>query len=405
MSGKNIIKKNFLVITPNFFPENFPINTFVDYLSINNKVTVVTSTPNYIKQSAFTSIDFSKYFKYKKSNINIIRIPTISRIYDNFFFVIFFYSSYFFTFSIFFIFYSLITKNKFDHVIIYSISPVFSTFFGKIYSTISQIKIYVWVQDIWPEAIITSLTSKFKFIEKSLKKFQDFLWGNSEIITQSIKMKSFFEKKTLIKKINIIHNPPRFVKKTFYKNIKFKKNKILTFSYFGNIGKAQDLHKILEIICNLKINFKINIYGSGTELNRIKKKYENSRIKFLLWQEENKLIKNFKSTDFFLLPLKTYKRQKYILPGKFSTYLNYAKPIIALGNTGSALQYYINRFKIGFFIDNKYSKKKNLELIQKFLNTNNNKYNLMCKNCFNCYNKFFSKESIIKQIEKTFNIS
>ena len=79
-----------------------------------------------------------------------------------------------------------------------------------------------------------------------------------------------------------------------------------------------------------------------------------------MWQEENKLLKNFKSTDFFLLPLKTYKRQKYILPGKFSTYLNYAKPIIALGNTDSALEYYVNRFKIGFFIDNKYSKKKKL---------------------------------------------
>ena len=61
MSGKNILKKKFLVITPNFFPENFPINKFVDYLSINNKVTVVTSTPNYNKQAAFTSLEFSKY--------------------------------------------------------------------------------------------------------------------------------------------------------------------------------------------------------------------------------------------------------------------------------------------------------------------------------------------------------
>ena len=68
----------------------------------------------------------------------------------------------------------------------------------------------MWVQDIWPEAIITSSTSKFKYIEKNIKKFQDFLWSNSDIIAQSIKMKSFFEKKTLIKKINIIHNPPRF---------------------------------------------------------------------------------------------------------------------------------------------------------------------------------------------------
>lgn len=404
MSGKNIIKeKKFLIISSNFFPENFPINKFVDYLSITSKVTVITAVPNYNKQLKFSRLNFSDYFKYKKNNIKIIRLPVVPRIYDNFFFLILFYSSYFIIFTIFLIIYSLNKRNKFDYVIVYSISPVFTVFFGKIYSSISKVKLFVWVQDIWPEAVTTYLLSKFSFIENKIEKFQDFLWRNTEIVAQSIKMKYFFEKKYLRKKIYLIHNPPRLVKNINIKNIRFKKSKKIILSYYGNIGKAQNLDKILETIRSLKLNYKLNIHGSGSELDKIKKKYMSNKINFLPWKEEDALINNYVTTDFFLLSLNTYKRQKYILPGKFSTYINYAKPIIAFGGGNSAIQFYTNKFKVGLFINNNYSKVKKLKLITEYLDQDKDQYNITIKNCLNCYNKFFSKKSIIEQINKIFN--
>ena len=38
---------NILIVTPQFWPENFPINTIAKYLSKKNKVSILTGTPHY----------------------------------------------------------------------------------------------------------------------------------------------------------------------------------------------------------------------------------------------------------------------------------------------------------------------------------------------------------------------
>ena len=48
---KNEVKT--LIITHYFWPENFKINDFANFLSKNNKITVLTGSPSYPKKNIF----------------------------------------------------------------------------------------------------------------------------------------------------------------------------------------------------------------------------------------------------------------------------------------------------------------------------------------------------------------
>ena len=49
----------------------------------------------------------------------------------------------------------------------------------------------------------------------------------------------------------------------------------------------------------------------------------------------SELIKSMKK-QIFLLPIDAIGRQKFILPGKFSTYLSFYKPIMGFSNQSTA---------------------------------------------------------------------
>ena len=84
-------------------------------------------------------------------------------------------------------------KNRKNVDYIYScLSPTFTALFGIIGSKITGQIHFNWVQDIWPEAIISSTNTK-KFCLQNNEIFQNFLLNNSELIAQSDKM-SFFLK-------------------------------------------------------------------------------------------------------------------------------------------------------------------------------------------------------------------
>ena len=162
------------------------------------------------------------------------------------------------------IYYFLVNRKKVNYIISYCLSPTFTALFGIFGSKITGAKHYNWVQDIWPESIISSTNTKKNILYKIIEIIQNYIFKKSELIAQSNKMKIFFEKQ-YEKKIFQINNIPR----NLFEDQKILENKIedkIIFSYFGNIGKAQKLDYFLDIFMQIKNQkFEINIYGSGSE--------------------------------------------------------------------------------------------------------------------------------------------
>ena len=124
--------KKILIIAHNFWPENFPINNFVYNLAFSEvKITVLTGKPNYPLGRIFKgynkySLDKEKFLKFK--NVSIYRVPTVTRGNASKIRRILSYISFILS-GIFFGFF-LLRKKKFDHIMVYSPSPIIHSFIG-----------------------------------------------------------------------------------------------------------------------------------------------------------------------------------------------------------------------------------------------------------------------------------
>lgn len=394
-------KKKIVVITPNFFPENFPINNFVNLLSKEEEVDVITNIPSYRINKFYKGYNFFGPYREKLKGINIFRVPTFPRISDRKIFILIHYFFYFISMFFYSTYYFFINRKNTKYIITYCLSPTFTALFGIIGAKITGEKHFNWVQDIWPEAIIASTNSKSNLFFKIIKVFQNFLFDKSELIAQSNKMKSYFENKYK-KKINQINNIPR----NLFKNQKISENKIkdkLIFSYFGNIGKAQKLDYFLDIFMKIdKKNFTVNIYGSGSEKNKLMKRYKNEKIIWHKYIDELELLEKYEESNFFLLPIDAIGRQKYILPGKFSSYLFFCRPIIGFSNKDSAIEDCIRNNQLGIFIDISDKIEKNTKIINELFNNQSEYYEAQYINAKTFYKDYFSINSIEEQIKKTF---
>ena len=396
-----MIKEKIVIITPNFYPENFPINNFVDLLSKKKKVDVLTNIPSYRLNKFYKGYNIFGPYKETIKEVNLYRIPTFPRISDKKFFIFIHYMFYFISMTIFSLYYFLINRKKTKYIITYCLSPTFTSFFGIMGSMITGAKHFNWVQDIWPEAIIASTNTKNNFFYKVIEELQNYLFSKSELIAQSDKMKLYFENK-FKKKIYQINNIPRnlFQNKDVSKNIIDKK---IIFSYFGNIGKAQKLDYFLNLFMKIDSNkFELNIYGSGSEKNALIKKFHNKKIKWHEYINENDLFREYNKTNFFLLPIDSMGRQKLIIPGKFSSYLFFCRPILAFSKKNSALEDYINNEKLGTFIDIDENSKNNVRKIEELFYNSQEYYDNQYIKSKKFYEDNFSINSVEEKINKIF---
>lgn len=395
------MKKKIVVITPNFYPENFPLNNIVELLNVEYEVEVLTNLPSYRQNKFYKDYSFLGPYRETINGINIFRVITFPRLSNKKIFILLHYLVYFISMFSYSSYYFFKNRKNINFILTYSLSPTFTALFGIIGSRIAKAKHFNWVQDIWPESIISSTNVKKNIFYNLIEIFQNYLFSKSELIAQSEKMKIYFEKKYK-KKIYQLNNIPRKIFEDTYisKNIV---NKKIIFSYFGNIGKAQRLDYFLEIFDKIKNkNIEVNIFGSGSEKKNLMEKYKSNIFKWHRYKDETDLLFEYNKTNFFLLPIEAINRQKYILPGKFSSYLFFCRPILGFSNRDSALENYIKNNQLGEFINIDEKIEKKVKIIENLLNKKEEYYEDQYINAKNFYNKNFSTISINKQIREIF---
>ncbi len=327
-------RKNVLVISHYFWPEDFKINELVFDLAKKYNVTVLTGKPSY------PSKDYFKNFKTNNlKNITIFRVPIYRRHRSNLS-IFFNYLSFLLSLPIFGLFY--LKKKKFDFIFVYQPSPVTVGITGVIIKFFKKCKMALWINDLWPDTldhINLPIISKFKFIFVIITEY---IYKNTDyILVQSNSFKKKIKNKKYKEKIIFF---PNWIDNTIYKKnkIDIKQKKILTsnifkFMYIGNIGYSQDFMGILKIFKLIKeknILFKFIILGDGREktkvLNRVKKLNLTNEVYFF-GRVKKQYIRNYsKFTDMLFLSLKKNKLFQITIPAKLQTYLSLDKPIFGL---------------------------------------------------------------------------
>ena len=142
---------------------------------------VLTGLPNYPKGEIY-----SKYKKIKSLNyenfkgIKIIRIPIIPRKKGKFHQIILNYMSYLIS-GLFFL-RNLNLKNTFDHIFVYSTSPLTTALLGIYLKNMYKKKMSIWVQDLWPESVKNTGYIKNNFLIHLISIIVRYIYRNQIIL-------------------------------------------------------------------------------------------------------------------------------------------------------------------------------------------------------------------------------
>ena len=342
-----------LIISQHFWPESFIINHLAEELVDKKiKVHVLTGKPNYFSGKINKKFKQWSLSKSKYKNIEIIRLPIISRGNKSAIRLILNYISFILSGYLFSM--SQLKNKKIDYILVYATSPLLQSLIGVYLKFKLKKKLVIWVQDLWPEVLIDTKYIRNNFILYIINTIIKYIYKKTDLVlAQSDAFKRHLKTKYKIKKILTYENPGI---KTFVK-LKKKKCKKKTILYTGNIGKAQPFSKIIKIAKKLKDNENIifKIIGGGSEYNWLKKEIKNQNLEDQIYLEsfkdQKRLKKEYELADFLLILLsKGYSLSKTI-PNKFQNYLSIGKPILCIGS--GEIEKKIVQNKLGIIFDEK----------------------------------------------------
>lgn len=394
-----------LIVSQYFWPEYFRVNDLALELKKKNEVDVLTSYPNYPQGNVFEEFKKNKenYSRYK--NINIYRVPQISRKSGSNLWLLLNYLSFLFSGLIFGPF--LLKKKKYDVIITFATSPIIVAIISIFLSKIKKARHVIWVLDLWPQVLADlNIIKKKSFSYNFLEKLVSLIYSFSDLILcQSLSFKREIRKIDFKLSKKLIYFPSwpediedklEYINKIDYY---FDRNYI-NILFAGNIGESQNFDNVLSMMERLRYKKVIlHILGEGRSFDYIKRIIDEKKLDNVILHG----LKKFKDiqfffhqTDYLLISLKYKEAFDATIPGKFQTYLNYKKPII--GFIGGEVNKIINKYKIGIAFND-----RDLESLDKKLDllfSNKIKIN---KLSFNRLLKIFSKERSINKLNLLIN--
>ena len=352
-----------LIISQYFWPENFRVNDIVRYFKDSDvEIEVLTGKPNYpvgylFKEYKERPNDFLNYHGAK-----ITRVPIITRKKGRNF-DLFINYSFFLLSSIFFGFFAF-RKKKFDYIFTFGTSPLTVAITSLLLAKVCKSKTCLWVLDLWPEIIFElGILKNYNLLQKILSKVITFIFNKTDIIFAQSKSYLELIKKKIDNKDKVYYFPSwpeenveeeksnNRLKKEILLNDKYKDKFKIFFT--GSVGDAQNFNKVANIISKIKnLNIVWYIIGGGRRFNELIKLKETRNLhnlELIDFIEPNKIKEYQKQADVFFLSLKKGLVLSSTIPGKFSTYLKFQKPI--LGLIAGEVKSFIEKYKIGYAVD------------------------------------------------------
>ncbi len=408
-----------LIVSQYFWPENFRVNDVAEYLSEKGyEIDIYTSYPSYPNKKIYENLSYEDKNFFK--NVNIIRIPSFSRgsggsisIFLNYFTFI--------LSGIFFSHFKLYSK-KYDYIFTFATSPVTVSLLSIYINFFKRAKLVIWLLDYWPDIIF-----ELKYIKSNINKFflnlivnyiykkQDCILAQSNSYLKKIKI----SQKNYKKKLIYFPSWPEEIEKFHDTNIdKIFQNyeNYIKIVFTGNVGEAQGFEKVIDFCKKFKnLKFRIFVVGTGRWIEKIKKRVDDEKIDKLIFfghKPKDKIYHYLDKADLLLITLKKGEVFDATIPGKFSTYLKFNKPIFGL--IGGETKNLINDNKLGLAIDDLNSEDAEGKIINFFKNfqkidINNQVYidtNFSKKNILSKLDEYFNSQKIrLRFIKKVENIS
>jgi len=333
---KKNIKKDVLVVTEFFYPEEFIINQVVDYWIDNGKtVEILTRTPSYPFGKIFNGYKNKLFQKeeYRGATINRIHVfegytnSLIIKILNVFWNAFLGYI------------FALKNKTKFETVFIYQAGTLTSSLAGVLVGKKQKIPITLWVQDVWPDTVYAYGFKRKGLLKYFLEKYTKWIFLNCQNILGSCPgFKSTIE--NFIENRKVVHFVPNWATTTDLDNeeFAFPTDQKINFTFAGNIGKVQNLENCIHGFGKISKeldNVRLNIVGDGSNLQLCKEivslnNYAN--IKFWGRLPLTQMPSLFALSDVLIISLIDKPIFNITIPAKFQAYIYAEKPVFSIIN-------------------------------------------------------------------------
>jgi len=345
--------KKILIVTENFYPEQFKINDLAWYLRDKEfEVSVLTQNPIYPYGRVFKGYKNKLFQKEIVSNVKIYRVFSYQGE-NNTLVKIFRYLNFMILSS----FVALFIGRRFDHIFGFNVGPLTDMVPVVLLNKIYKKDATIWVQDLWPDTVFAYGLANGFFSRKFLHIFSGRVYGAfQKILISSPGFEEDLLKYFKEKKPNITF-APNWADKSLNsdkKRILLGDDKKIQFTFAGNIGKFQNLDNVIHAFQSLtdedKDKVQLNIIGDGSYLKKLKKiKVKNLNIVFFGMVERKNIFLYLNESDFLILSLRDLPVFHKTIPAKFQTYLAAKKPI--LGLIKGEVSDLINKYKLGLTAD------------------------------------------------------
>lgn len=395
-----------LLVTQYFYPENFRSNDIAFELAKRgHDVTVLCGIPNYPE---------GKYFKdYGVFKNRIERIDGV-KIYRCFqsargrkakgIFLSLNYLTYVF-FGILWAIYLSIRK-RFDCVIVHAPSPITQAIPGIVVKKLQKIPLYIWVLDIWPNAMVSGGGINNKRILSMMTALVKWIYDNASQIL--ISSKGFEEL--------IINQADRFKEKLVY--FPNWADDMLTQPHqsipklpegykimmAGNLGQAQSIRKVMDAALLTKDykDIKWIFVGDGSEKAYIDEfviKHRLQETVFAVGRYPSSYMRSFfDEADALLITLRAkFPHIRAVIPARLQSYMSAGKPIIGMAD--GAVAELIEESDCGICVPAEDYQSLSVTVCNQLM-FNFKEFNKKGLNGRRYYEKIFTKEICINNLEK-----
>jgi len=329
-------KKHILVVSQYFYPETFRINDMCqEWVKRGYKVTVVTGIPNYPMGKIFDGYGYSKKRYEIWNDVEIHRIPLIPRGSSSIGMMLNYAS-----FMVSGMLAGKLKNIKADLVFSFEVSPMTQVMAGISFAKKLHVPHYLYVQDLWPENVITVTGITNPMIIKPIDKMVDYIYKNTDEIfaTSPSFVEAICNRKIPVDK-NKVHYWPQYAEEFYHPCDKMKIDDIPNDDSFkviftGNIGTAQGLQilpKTAELLKNE--NIKFIMVGDGRYLEEFNREVENRKVndKFIMIprQPAERIPYLLSACDAAFLSFQDAELWTMTIPAKLQSYMACGMPIIA----------------------------------------------------------------------------
>lgn len=395
------MKKHILVVSQYFYPEQFRINDICqEWVKRGFKVTVITGIPNYPEGKYYEGYGILKKRKETWNGIDIIRIPLIPRGKSKIGLVCNYLS-----FPVSGFIWNLLSNIKADYVFNFETSPMTQTLIAVWYAQKHKVPCYLYVQDLWPEAVETVTGIHNPFIIKPLDTMVRYIYKHCDKIfcTSPSFVRDICKRGVDKKKV---YYWPQYAEEFYRPAEKHSVPEIedddsFKIIFTGNIGYAQGLDTIPKAAKGA--NVKFYIVGDGRYKQELIKEISYAGVEdmvLLIGRHPAKRIPEFLACcDVAYVSFMNDSLFSKTIPAKVQSYMACGMPVLAAseGETNRIVQ------KADCGLCSRIGDEVSLaENVEKMMSMEIAELERMGKNAREFCNRYFSKKVLMDQMDENF---